>query len=252
MILETSLLAGQNIFSGKCNVSFEEYDGPLELLLFLVEREELDIFSVPVLKIIDQYLEFIRYGESLDLNIAGEYLVIASSLIEFKGKMLLPSFYYDEDEQEEIEEMEDNFRALLIKYREYKEELERRAYLESKFYPKGDYPELKTLDRDKGVCSSVDLMSLIKVAQQLFVASVSNMDNDTLAVRETFDIDERIDFILSSLEDREKIAFVELFWEQTSPFLFIATFIALLELVKRQRVRIFQVKMFDNIWLSLS
>lgn len=249
MLLEQHQIFEDNILSQRCNVSFNKYEGPLELLLFLVKKEEVDIFEVPVIDIIEQYIEFVDYMEEIDLDIAGEYLVIASSLVELKAKMMLPNFLFDEEEQEEIEAMKENFRDLLMRYREYREELERRAHLESRFFPKGAFPEQKKYDGKQDL-PTLDLMNLVKVAHNLFTSETEEFE-ENISFRERIDISERIEYIKASLEEEEKIEFRKLFREESTSLTILATFMALLELVKRQEIKVFQVDSFNEIVLAV-
>lgn len=222
------------------------FEGPLDLLLHLIKKNKIDIYDIPIAEITKQYLEHIEMMRELNLEVAGEFLVMAATLIQIKTRMLLP---VEEDVPEE--ERQDPRWELVERLLEYQaikiasQELEeRRAQWEHVFWrgPLEMGPaEPQTLSLFE--LNAYDLYEAFKRVLEKAPAEVREITRETLTIRE------RMSQILEQLKDREMVRFEELFKPLERRFLII-TFVALLELAKLRLVRVFQNEQFGQIWVS--
>lgn len=230
-------------------VAVAEFEGPLDLLLYLIHEEELDIGDIPIARITDQYLESIQDLTHVDLDLAGEYLVMATTLMRIKAKMLLPRDPEDED-ADEIDERAELVRRLL-EYREYKrvaEDLgERQDEWRSIFRRAASpipEPEREDAEDDLGI----ELMDLFRAFRDI----VARAKRETTFAVETeeYSIEEQMDFIRGECgRFADGVPFHRLFEGQLTRSLLITTFLALLEMVRMRELVANQVDSFGEIWL---
>ncbi|HEY9084698.1 MAG TPA: segregation/condensation protein A [Candidatus Tyrphobacter sp.] len=233
---------------GACRVQFDVFDGPLDLLLHLVKEQQLDIATVPLALVAEQYLAYVSMMENLDVEMAAEYLVIAATLLYLKSKALLPPIPQEflEEDGETPEEVEERLRRRLIaysKYRDMGEDLRARQYEASGYFV-----------RDAGDPSS-DLVQRYRVdAEKLsraFIAMLREARPEKRAiVREKISVLAQMDYIVRALKDRGEVFFSVLCHELgATREIIIATFLAVLELVRRHRIAYDQPAAFDDIRL---
>ncbi|MBI5044091.1 MAG: segregation/condensation protein A [Nitrospirae bacterium] len=227
-------------------IKLDMFEGPLDLLLYLIRKNEVNIYDIPIALITQQYLEYIDLMKSLNLDIAGEFLVMAATLIHIKSKMLLPPTETDEDE-----EGEDPRAELVRRLSEYKKFKDAAMLLEEKenlwrdvFRREGSVeeygaPEAEPLLFDFSLFDLVD--ALKSVIERLPEKGAIEFAAEELSVKD------RMNVILERLENIESLLFAELFDNDKTRMAIVATFLALLELVKLRLVRIQQVKEFDVI-----
>jgi segregation and condensation protein A len=230
----------------KLRVSFEVFDGPLDLLLSLVKERQLDIATVPLATVAEQYLTYISMMEALDVEIAAEYLVIAATLVFLKSKALLPPIpsEFQDEEAETPEQVEERLRQRLIaysKYREVGEELRSRQLEASSYYYRdsGDpVSELRQRYR-------VDPEKLTRA----FIAMLRSArpEKRTIA-RERLSLMASMDYIMRRVREDGEALFSKLCHElgMTRESI-IVTFLAVLELIRRHRVGYEQPELFDDI-----
>jgi segregation and condensation protein A len=227
-------------------VRLEIFEGPLDLLLYLIRQEELDIYDIPIARITQQYLEYIEIMKALDIELAGEFLVMAATLLKIKSKLLLPHHV-------EIEgEMEDPRKDLvrqLLEYKKFKEaasRLEDREEVQRLMFPrpKGAIEKQEQADAEPPV-PEVGLYELLTAFRQV----VERIDKVRLyeIVGEDITIEERIDFILREIKEKEQIRFTDLFANEKRKLVIVVTFFALLELIRLGRVKVVQDSMFGEI-----
>jgi segregation and condensation protein A len=229
-------------------VRLEMFEGPLDLLLHLIQKNELDITHIPIALITEQYLEYLRLMKVLNLDIAGEYLLMASTLLHIKSKMLLPTA--SEEEEEEGEDPRTELIRKLLEYQRYKNaagELESRPMLERDVFIRlaltdnGEVREEERID--------VSLFQLLDAFRQLLERAKPEAFHEV--VLERISVEEKVQEILSLLQrEKRSIAFHLLFPEQASRGLIVVTLLAILELVKMKLVRIFQPAPFETIRIS--
>jgi len=228
-------------------VKLEVFEGPLDLLLYLIKKEELDIYDIPIAKITDQYLEYLELMKLLDLNIAGEFIVMAATLMHIKSKMLLPP---DETASEEKEEEDPRAELVrrLIEYKKFKEaaaELSQRESTQKHFFARvgsGIKPEEPKLEDEFFEASLFDLITaftkvLKDIPKEVFLQ----------VVKDEFTISEKIHDILHLMMEKKALVFTDLFKAAKSKFEIITIFLALLELIKIKEVVVLQATPFGEI-----
>lgn len=230
----------------KLRVSFEVFDGPLDLLLSLVKERQLDIATVPLASVAEQYLAYVSMMESLDVEAAAEYLVIAATLVFLKSKALLPPIpsEFADDEGETPEQVEERLRQRLIaysKYREVGEELRsRQAEASSYYYRDTGDPVSELRQRYR-----VDPEKLTRA----FIAMLrtARPEKRTIA-RERLSLMASMDYIMRRVREEGEALFSKLCHELgMSRESIIVTFLAILELIRRHRVDFEQPELFEDI-----
>ena len=230
-----------------------EYDGPLDLLLDLIKKNEMDIFNIHVAEITRQYLDYLAELKRLDLEVAGEFLVMAATLIYIKSKMILP-----EDNVEDDEEGGDPRAELvrkLLEYQAFKEAAKELGFLQTehgKAFTRQitDYYLTDLTAEDAGIDTfSANLFDLLSAFQK--VISQKGRENMHEVFEEAVSIEEKMAEMKSALLERKKILFAEMFSAKWTRNELIAAFLALLEIVRSKFARVFQDKQFGDILLEL-
>ena len=236
---------------GRLDYTFrlEGYEGPLDLLLHLIQKNELDIFNIPIAIITEQYLEYLQLMKVLNLDIAGEYLLMASTLLHIKSKMLLPKSSEEEEEEEEEDPRAELVRRLL-EYQKYKQaalELEKRPLLDRDVFIRLIRAEAGETPGEERI--EATLFDLLEAFRE--VLGRVNPETFHEVVLERLNVEDKIQEILTLLErENRSIAFHRLFPEQASRRVVVITLLAILELVKMKRIRIFQMAPFETIRVS--
>jgi Uncharacterized conserved protein len=230
-------------------LKIDDFEGPLDLLLHLVKESKMDIFNIKIEIIIDQYLDYIHSMDSLNLNIASEYLVMASEMVELKSKMLLPR--YEEETSEEIEE--DPKEVLinkLIEYQKYKDKtLELRKLQEERSEIFTRLPsDLKEYNDGETVInnSNITLEDLVKAFESFLERQEQNKPLNTKVTNKEISVEERRISIKNILRIKRKVNFFELFEIVTKEYV-VVTFLAILEMARKNEIRITQTNSFDEI-----
>ena len=232
-------------------VKLEMFEGPLDLLLHLIKKSEVSITDIPIATITEQYLSTLELMESLNLDVAGEFLVMAATLIHLKSRMLLPPEADEDEEEEEGEDPRAELIRKLLEYRRFKdaaEGLERREILSRDVFARSqpEFPEEKGAVEFESV-SLFDLLSALRdVLERFPKEAFHEVTVDRITVRETMNL------LLDDLHRRGKLIFQALFEQATSRIEVIVTFLAMLELVKIRAVRIWQEGRFEPIVIELA
>lgn len=216
-------------------VSLKDFEGPLDLLLFFIRRDELDIFDIPVARIADEYLEHVRLLERIDLDSAGEFLYMAAVLIGIKARMLLPGQEVDED-GDPVDPRRELVERLL-EYVRYKEASEHLLVLKSeraeRFTRNHAVSERAAWEQEPVLDASVfDLVSALK---RILAEAPEEALHDV--TREEYSIEEQRAFLLDRLAGEKNLSFSALVENRPRPFI-VATFLGVLELVQVQQVRV--------------
>ena len=217
-------------------VRLEHFEGPLDLLLFFIKRDELDIYDIPISHITKEFFDYMHLIEQLDLEIAGDFILMASTLMQIKVRMLLPK---EVDEKgEEIDPRTDLVNALL-EYKRYKEMAEEFSFLEQdqlkrsfRSYYEAD-PKDTTVDVNT-VLKNVTLYDLIKAFKKAIDEKPKEETHQIQRLNVT--IDEQMEYIINRVNEKNKINFVDLARNMREKIRIIVTFIALLELIKMGRI----------------
>ena len=226
-------------------VEQEVFEGPLDLLLYLIKKEELDICDVSISRITDEYLEYIHLMRDLDLEVVGEFLVVAATLMQIKSRALLPDEEVTEEEEEDLAEALIQQLAEYKKYKEAAGDLGQRELHQQNIFSRP--PGEEKLDSEGEILLDVGLFDLIgalsSVLERLKEGPVTEI------VRDETTVSEKVEFILGLLMKEKKVNFTSAFATARSKVEAIVTFLALLELIKVQKVRVKQAGQFGEIYL---
>jgi segregation and condensation protein A len=228
-------------------VKLEMFEGPLDLLLHLIRKNEVDIFDIPIATITDQYLEYLDMMKSFNIEVAGNFLLMASTLIHIKSKMLLPE--YGEDEEEEDPRIE--ITGPLLEYLRLKEiagELSERDLLDRDVFTRRLSPFLKDQLQGEESLLDVNIFQLMDAFKRIVEERLPGVPIRMEAER--WSLKDKTSQILENLKNNEIIYFTDLFKEDTTISEFIITFLALLELVHMGLVRVFQPDPNEDIRLQ--
>ncbi len=226
-------------------VQLEIFEGPLDLLLYLIKREELDIYHISIAMIAGQYLEYIRVMRMLNLDLAGEFLVMAATLMQIKSRMLLP------EEEPEKEELEDDPQVELIKqlveyqkFKEAAENLEERELRQEETFSRGR-DETMELAQEEGFLLEASIFDLLTAFSQV----LERVGEEGFAeiVEDGVTVNEKIREILDILRVKASLNFTKLFLGLASKVEMIVTFLALLELIRLKEIKIRQAQRFGEI-----
>ena len=233
-------------------IKLDIFEGPLDLLLYLIRKNEIDIYNIPIALITEQYLAYLEMMRSLNLDLAGEYLVLASTLIHIKSKLLLPP---DESEGEE-EEGEDPRAELvqqLLEYQIFKEaalRLENRPLLERDVFTRGAPGEAPSAAEEEGEAMiEVGVFELVAAFRRI-IAGFDRPEELEIDA-EKMSMTDRINEIMEMLSEKQQMTFVELIGDRTDRRRIIYTFLAILELMKLRMIRAYQSGPFGAIRLFL-
>ena len=228
-------------------VKIDAFEGPLDLLLHLIKESKVDIWDIKIVDITDQYLKYIKSMQELNLNVASEYLVMASELMEMKSKMLLPR-YKEEEEEEELDPREQLIQKL-IEYQKYKDMTKNFRELEEirhEFYTKAPDNLKEYASEGTIITSDVTLDDLMKAFEKFLKRKELEKPLSTTVTKKEITVEERRSSIRSILKDKKKVDFFELFDVVTKEYI-VVTFLAVLEMAKKQELMIYQENNFDNI-----
>lgn len=235
-------------------IRLDIFEGPLDLLLYLIKKDHVNIYDIPITDVVDQYLQFLEIMKLLDINVASEYLVMAATLISIKSKMLLP-----QPPQEEEQPQEDPREELVRKLLEYEKFKEAADFLKGR-----EKDRLKYISRPAASppqekeayieASIFDLISALKTA-------LKEVPRDIFfeVIKDEFTVEDKIHDLLHLLLVKSKISLTDLFSEAKSKIETVVTFLAILELIKLREIIAIQEELFgpilivrrENVYTSL-
>ena len=227
-------------------VRLKAFEGPLDLLLHLIKKNEVNIYDIPVALIAQQYLEYLSVMKSLNLSVAGEFLVMAATLLQIKSRMLLP---VDETRavEEEGPDPREELVLRLLEYQRFKDaagRLDDRERLWRELFarePAGPAPSRV----EEAPLDDVTLFDLVDALQSVLARTPNGQMMEIAA--EHLTVKDRMNTILEVLEAKESVTFLSLFEGQMHRLVVIVTFLALLELTRIKLVRVFQTETFGPI-----
>jgi len=228
------------------------FEGPLDLLLFLIRKNEIDIYDIPIETVLKQYLEVLYAMKELSLEVAGEFFVMAATLMEIKSRMLLPreERAVDPEADEEAEDIDPRWDLVhqLIQYKRFKEaadDLGRRAEIQANAIPRDALGGWSAPAQDRPLAHSdattlwnVFNLVLRRIAERIVVGEIND---------EKVTIVDQMELILSRLSYKKEFLFSSLFEGKTSLRTLIVTFLAVLELTRLKRIRVRQDQAFTDI-----
>lgn len=231
-------------------IMINEFEGPLDLLLHLIKKSDIDIWNIKIEEITKQYLLYIQQMEQLNLDIASEYLTLAAELIEIKSSSLLPKTKIDDDNYEE--DSRTNLINRLLEYKQYKEVTESLKVLEEErknFYTKdsSNLDEYKIVEQEMNF-GGIDLDGMMDAFQKFLDRKKLEKPLNTKITKKEYSVSQRSNEIKKLITNKKKISFEELFEELTKDFI-VVTFLSVLDLARKQIIEIKQDNNFDSIFL---
>ena len=227
-------------------VKLENFEGPLDLLLFFIRRDELNIYDIPISRIANEFLEYLHYIQKLDLDVAGEFIVMAATLMQIKVKMLLPK-----EEGEEEEDPRAELVRRLLEYKRFKEAAESLEFLDREaqriYYRQGFHsdPKLMRIENQEEGLKDVTLFNLISTFKKVIDHIPKKIYHDVELTKVT--IDEQISYLLDFFRMRTEGTFLEVISHMTEKIRVIVTVIALLELMKNQVLGVRPIEGKDDV-----
>ena len=232
----------------------DNFEGPLDLLLFLINKEEIEIKDIFVSQVTEQFLAYMQGLETLDVDKVSDYLNIAATILKIKAKALVPNLQDDPELEAEIEEDKANLIRALEEYKMIKEESKKLKELETIGYyfkePDKDVGEVKTVFNLEGLTLDglITAFSALMLKRERKIAEAEIRE----IPRDSYTVEQKITFILETLEAQEETTFEALFTADYSKAEVITTFQAMLELLKYQFLRVEQISAFGTIKIHLN
>jgi segregation and condensation protein A len=230
-------------------VKLDVFEGPLDLLLYLIKKDEIDIYDVSIERITSQYLSFLDGFNALNVEVASEFIVMAANLIYIKSRELLPKNQRAADDDSEEDDPRWELIRQLVEYKKFKDaalELGSREGKANEFYPAN--PELPDLTAAAPTMGQVGVFDLIKAFQRVLKRFEKGDDNQVREiVADQFTVGGKIDELLESIPLGARLKFEELFAEAATKIEVIVTFLAVLELMKLHHLMVEQEEMLGNI-----
>lgn len=233
-------------------VKLEVFEGPLDLLLYLIKKEEVDIYDVSIERITRQYLEYVDTFRMLDLEVAGEFVVMAANLIYIKSRSLLPIHQQPAEEDAEEEDPRWDLIRQLIEYKKFKDaaaQLQRRELEQEGLIPRVlEKPNLAAPD---GLLKQeVSIFDLINAFRKVLKRLESKREDLREIFEENFTVSDKIERIMAITRQERPMAFSELFASAASRTEIAVTFLALLELIRLKQLRVHQPEPFAEILIT--
>jgi segregation and condensation protein A len=241
-------------------VSFEIklplFEGPFDLMLFFIERDELDIYDIPISRITNDFLEYIHQLEKMEIEVASDFILFAATLMKIKSRLLLPRPELNE-KGEEVDPREELIRNLL-EYKKYKSVIEELAQMESIRLSKekrGNLAqELLELSKNEDVeaeMQHVDLYKLLRVFQKCMARLASRVDETKhTVIQYPYTIEQQKDFVLEKISFKKQVPFEEFIQFKPEKIFVIYTFLAILELLQLSLVTIIIGDGYNNFWVE--
>ncbi len=238
---------GASLEDAGITIRLDSFEGPLDLLLHLIRKEEIDIYDIPISRITEQYLEYLQIMRDLNINVAGEWLLMASTLIYIKSRMLVPQEPGGDTPLEEAEDPRQELVYQLLEHQKFKnaaEMLHSREEIENAVW---NNPPSRTLE-DGSEVIAVSLFDLLRAFHEVVQRfdSLHNMEYE----HEEITIEQTLEDIRRRLLVHDKLLFSTFFDEARSKRHLIVVFLALLELVRLREVWLYQERAFDEIHIS--
>lgn len=232
------------------------FEGPFDLMLFFIERDELDIYDIPISKITQDFLDYIHQLEKMEIEIASEFILFAATLMKIKSKMLLPRPEFDEN-GEEIDPREELIRHLL-EYKKYKSVIAELADMEAVHFSKekrgniaSELKELSKVDGVEAEIQDLDLYKMLKIYQKVMAKYAARTDETKhTVIQYPYTIEQQKDFILQKISFKDKVPFSDFISYKPDKIFIIYTFLAILELLQLSMVTITIGDGFNNFWVE--
>jgi len=229
------------------DIALPDYQGPLDLLLFLIQKDEIDIYDIPIADITKQYLGYLEVIKALSLDMAGDFIVVAATLLRIKSRLLLPTHLHDDEIDEEDPRAE--LVRRLLEYKRFKEMaqcLQEQERARSRLHVREQrYPFLK--ESTEPLPLRLNMYELLTALSQVFDRVTKEAVHSV--TREVFTVTEKVKLIRSRLAAGDTVRFDELFKDDHIKMEVVVTFMAILELAKRGTLQILQTEINGPIWV---
>lgn len=227
-------------------IQLQKFQGPLDLLLFFIKRDELDIYDIPISHITQEFLEYVHYIQILDLETAGDFILLASTLMHIKARMLLPK---EVDEKGEEIDPRQELVDRLLEYKRYKEVSEEMAYFEAEqrkvnFRANFEKDEKVKPPDIESALKNITIYDLAKAFKRAIATAKEVVVHEVK--RMPVSIEEQIEYISNKLTEHKELHFISLAGELKEKIRLVVTFVALLELVKMQKIGIRESENFND------
>lgn len=233
----------------KYRINIKTYEGPMDLLLDLIKQNEIDIYDIPIAKITEQFLDYLKTIEKLNLEITSDFILMAATLIEIKSKMLLPKqVYEDEENEDDIADPRAELVQKLLEYEKFKKisnDLKESLDYESKAFYKLQ-EDFSSID-EKDFLKNLNLNNLLKTFNNIMEKHINKFEVSEI-IQESFSTEEAIKILKNMLEENKKISFLDLI-KKSNKAEIITYFLSILEAMKMGILYAKQNKDFDDIIL---
>ena len=236
-------------------VALDVFEGPLDLLLYLIRRDEIDIYDIRIERITSQYLAYLDMMKMLDLNIAGEFLVMAATLMVIKSRMLLPVESRADGQETDAEEVDPRLDLVrqLVEYKKFKDAagrlLERETVQSERFLYGGEVVHADAEEREARSLGDIGLFDLLAAFQEVLERTPLEPLGHLEPIR--WSVPDKMEDILATVRRQESLAFSQLFHSQSHRGEVIVTFLALLELLRLRQVAMRQLAPFTEIVITV-
>jgi len=233
-------------------LELEKFEGPFEVLLYLIKSQEIDIFDIPILKVTEQYLRFLEMMEEENLDVAGDFLVMAATLIQIKSKMILPIDLEDDEDDEEIEEEDPRMELVekLLEYRKYRDlakALGERGDRAQDHFARNSKPKIEKDESEESELLDISLYDLMKAIRAILRYVIDAPFHEVEL--EGASVDEKIAFIQEVLQGKDSISWADLKADNNNKIHLVCCLLAILELCRMRRVRCHQHGTYGEIRL---
>ncbi len=239
-------------------IKLEEFEGPLDLLLKLIDKNKIDIYDIPISKLTDDYLYYIKHKNIIDMDEMSQFIIMATTLLEIKSKMLLPK-EKDEQTNEEIDPREELVKKL-IEYKKYKMIAEKlyntEVFAEKVIFKKADIKaidsmKIKSEPTVEEILEGVTLKDLYNAFEEVIKRKELKTDKIRSGFKSVtkalYNVNDKINYIKDLMILNSKISFNKIFEESSSKAEIVVTFLAVLELIKTRDIKVTQENTFDEI-----
>jgi len=233
-------------------VRLQNFEGPMDLLLFLIRKNEVDLLDIPIALITRQFLEYVELIKLLDLEGASDFILLAATLIRIKAKMLLPKPENEDDEEEEDPRFE--LIQRLLEYKRFKDitpELAEKEMLQRDYFSRNYFKFEIEEEPEEVVEESLNDISLFKL-MEIFKIALEKAPKTTFHRVEMLSVtlEEQVVFLQTCLKEKSQILFADVMTQLEGRIMIIVTFIAILELVRRDEILVKQMQPFGDIWIQ--
>ncbi|MCY6483775.1 segregation/condensation protein A [Clostridium aestuarii] len=240
------------------NIKIENFEGPFDLLLHLIKKNEMDVYDIKIHEITAQYLRYINNMREIDLEVTSEFIVIAATLLEIKSKMLLPKASKEEDSEDENDPRKELI-SKLLEYKKFKlvadflKEKEEQSGITFKKKPE-IIEEKKEKEDNKDILKDITILELFNIYNDLITRYNNKMNTENVIEKEIpldkFKVEDKMIEISKQLAKNKRMKFSNFIYESSSKIETVVAFLALLELIKLRAISAIQENSFNEIFIE--